>query len=288
MYNKQDIYKNCSNIMKRDKSIFIVTQCQLIDFYSSLFTVFKPLYRQTKTIYCLENLYNALSTIEPILESTENKNNHLLGLSAITKIMKDKERFYRWLYRDVYIIIRRRDLQSYTNYKIKEKEYMRIMSNNIEPHWAYSNVINSLYGSGSFIDDRQASYLVHKSEFPNYEDLIFPADIHYTVQVIDKVTEYIFYTTVINDPQLRHQYINVTSIRTSKGDTFLKMHKTMYKLLTYDKNTKLFDNDKKMYKHLADNSVISSDKGPITFDKFIDSYNRYVKRRKREDIDWVL
>ena len=288
MYNKQDIYKNCSNIMKRDKSIFIVTQCQLIDFYSSFFTVFKPLYRQTKTIYCLDNLYNALSTIEPILESTENKNNHLLGLSAITKIMKDKERFYRWLYRDVYIIIRRRDLQSYTNYKIKEKEYMRIMTNNIEPNWVYSNVINSLYGSASFIDDTQASYLVHKSDFLNYEDLIFPAGIHYSVQVIDKVTEYIFYSIVINDPQLRHQYINVTSIRTSKGDTFSKMHKTMYKLLTYDKNTKLFDNDKKMYKHLADNSVISSDKGPITFDKFIDSYNRYVKRRKREDIDWVL
>lgn len=283
MYTKQNIYHNCSDIMKKDKTIFIVTQCQLIDYYSSLFLEFQ--YKHFKNnIYCLENLYNAFSTIDKILKSKESKN--LLGLSAIDKIMQNKNYFAKWIYRDVYIIIRRRDLLTYAENHAKEREYEKA-TNELELTWQYNN--GNYFLLSKIANDNIAHQLIHKSEQLNYEDLIFPVDVHYSIQVVDKETGFIFYSIIENRAYaLRKQYINIISVKNNKGTTIDKMYKTEYRKLTYDNQTVLFG--KKSY-YLADMSVIQSENGPIKFNEFIDSFNCYSRSKKAEkftDILWML
>ena len=283
MYTKQNIYHNCSDIMKKDKTIFIVTQCQLIDYYSSLFLEFQ--YKHFKNnIYCLENLYNAFSTIDKILKSKEPKN--LLGLSAIDKIMQNKNYFAKWIYRDVYIIIRRRDLLAYAENRAKEREYEKA-TNELELTWQYNN--GNYFLLSKIANDNIAHQLIHKSEQLNYEDLIFPVDVYYSIQVVDKETGFIFYSIIENRAYaLRKQYINIISVKNNKGTTIDKMYKTEYRKLTYDNQTVLFG--KKSY-YLADMSVIQSENGPIKFNEFIDSFNCYSRSKGAEkftDITWML
>lgn len=284
MYTKQNIYHNCSDIMKKDKSIFIVTQCQLIDYYSSLFLEFQ--YKHFKNnIYCLENLYNAFSTIDKILKSKEPKN--LLGFSAIDKIMQNKNYFAKWIYRDVYIIIRRRDLLAYAENRAKEREYEKA-TNELELTWQYNN--GNYFLLSKIANDNIAHQLIHKSEQLNYEDLIFPVDdVYYSIQVVDKETGFIFYNIIEKRAYaLRKQYIDIITVKNNKGTTIDKMYKTKYRKLTYDNQTVLFG--KKSY-YLADMSVIQSENGPIKFNEFINSFNCYSRSKRAEkftDIPWML
>ena len=201
--------------------------------------------------------------------------------------MQNKNYFAKWIYRDVYIIIRRRDLLAYAENRAKEREYEKT-TNESGLTWQYNN--GNYFLLSKITNDNIAHQLIHKSEQLNYEDLIFPVDVYYSIQVVDKETGFIFYSIIEkNAYTLRKQYINIISVKTNKGATINKMYKTEYRKLTYNNQTVLFG--KRQHHYLADRSVIQSENGPIKFNEFIDSFNRHAefhKEEKFEEYAWIL